>query len=217
MNFINNLPVFVFAGLLASCGVIDNLNQPLANTGNNPLDAPGMGFSNSNSSQAMVKSNDYGFNIGEIVEVVISNTALFDKVPKAGDSYKKILTLGDTLRVIGGEKDFIKVLTKDGEVGYVSSVMVVTQGLLTDIPPLDPSVTAVGANETPIIPDIAPDPKVKGIGEPDIAPGVDPESVPNIEAPLKVEPTPALPDPKPVVPSIPSGPAPEPSNPGLPE
>ena len=154
--------------------------------------------------------------------MVIPNTALFAKVPKAGDRYKKVLSVGDALRVVGGEKDFIQVITEDNDTGYVSSVMVVTQGFLTDTGPIDPTVTTVGADELPIIPDIAPDPVVQGIGAPDPAPGVAPIPVPNITSPVPLAPdpgltTPDIPDPQPVEPSIPNTPAPEPKNPGLTE
>ncbi|MGJ8654967.1 MAG: hypothetical protein ACSHX6_00845 [Akkermansiaceae bacterium] len=245
MKILRNLPTFALplvgasSVLLTSCGALDKLNQPLSDTGYNPLDKPGMRSSSSSSamgaggSQSLVNSNDHGFNNGDIVEVVIPNTALFAKVPKAGDRYKKVLNVGDSLRVIGGEKDFIQVVTESGDTGYVSSVMVVTQGFLTNSGPIDPNVTAVGANETPIVPDVAPDPVVQGIGSPDAAPGIAPAPVPSITAPVPVDPDPGLivpdvpdaplvpapivPDPTPVVPSLPDAPAPEPSSPGISE
>ncbi len=245
MKILRILPAIPLVGasiLLSNCGALDKLNQPISDTGFNPLDKPGMksrsgvATAATDGGAAMVNSNDHGFNNGDIVEVVIPNTALFAKVPKAGDRYKKVLKVGDSLRVIGGEKDFIKVVTEDGDTGYVSSVMVVTQGFLTNTGPIDPSVTAVGANETPIVPDVAPDPVVKGIGSPDPAPNVAPAPVPSITAPVPVDPDPGLivpdtpvpapepvvpapvaPDPSPVVPSLPDVPAPEPTNPGVSE
>lgn len=231
MKLLRKLPILPLIGIGASvaftsCGALDKLNQPLGDTGYNPLDKPGMrsgsGAGSAAGAQSMVNSNDHGFNNGDIVEVVIPNTALFAKVPKAGDRYKEVLKVGDTLRVIGGEKDFIKVVTEKGQIGFVSSVMVVTQGFLTNTGPIDPNVTAVGADETPIIPDVAPDPIVPGIGSPDPTPGTAPAQVPNIGAPVPVDPDPGLivpevPDPTPVVPSLPDAPAPEPSNPGLSE
>lgn len=221
--------------LFTSCGA---MNQPISDSGYNPLDKPGMKLSssvpmvNSDGSESLVNSNDHGFNNGDIVEVVIPNTALFAKVPKAGDRYKKVLKVGDSLRVIGGEKDFIQVVTENGDTGYVSSVMVVTQGFLTNSGPIDPNVTVVGANETPIVPDVAPDPVVKGIGTPDATPSIAPAPVPGITAPVEVDPdsglivpevtlpevpTPVVPDPNPVVPSLPDEPAPEPASPGISE
>ncbi len=216
MKTLRILPVLGASVVFVSCGVMDKLSQPIGDTGYNPLDRPGM---KSRGGTGLANSNEHGFKNGDIVEVVIPNTALFAKVPEAGDRYVKVLKVGDTLRVIGGEKDFIKILTETGEVGFVSSVMVVTQGFLTDTGPIDPNVTVVGANETPIIPDIAPDPTVPGIGSPDPAPSVDPAAVPNIIAPEPVvpDPAPVVPDPKPVVPSLPDEPAPEPSNSELPE
>ncbi len=239
MKTLLNLPILGLGAtiLLNSCGAIDTisnkLNQPISDTGFNPLDKPGMksrsGTPSVPSAGGLVNSNGHGFNNGDIVEVVIPNTALFAKVPKAGDRYKKVLKVGETLNVVGGEKDFIKVVTESGETGYVSSVMVVTQGFLTNSGPGDPSVTEVGANETPIVPDIAPEPLVKGIGDADPAPNVAPAPIPGITAPVPMNPDPGLtipdvptpapsvPDPTPVVPSLPDAPAPAPANPGIQE
>jgi len=230
MKIMKNLPILGLSVVFTSCGALNKLNQPISDTGYNPLDKPGMKSRGGTSAAALVNSNGHGFNNGDIVEVVIPNTALFAKVPKTGDRYKKVLTVGDTLRVIGGEKDFIKVVTENGEMGFVSSVMVVTKGFLTNTGPIDPSMTAVGANGIPIVPDVAPDPLVQGIGSPDATPGIVPASVPKITTPLPVDPdpglivpktpaapTPVIPDPSPVVPSLPDVPAPEPSSPGLPK
>lgn len=218
MKILKNLPVMGFFVVLVSCGTFENISRPIGDTGFNPLDGPGMSNRGSSGNQSLVNSNDYGFNNGEIVEVVISNTALYDKVPKAGDRYKRVLAVGDTLRVLGGEKDFIKVLTESGEVGFVSSVMVVTKGSLTDAGDLEANVTAVGAGETPIIPDIAPDitpdPRINGI---DVPENETPLQVPEIKPALESDltPVPELPEPKPVEPSVPSRPATEPEVPGL--
>ncbi len=245
MKILRNLPIIALplvgasSVLFTSCGAIDGalnkLNQPISDTGFNPLDKPGKKSSRSavsgaSPSRSLVDSNDHGFKNGDIVEVVIPNTALFAKVPKAGDRFKKILNVGDSLRVIGGEKDFIKVVTEGGVTGFVSSVMVVSQGFLTNTGPIEPTVTEVKANETPIVPDVAPDPVVKGIGSADPAPVVAPAPVPSISAPVPVpvDPDPGLiipdvpapePVPVPVVPSlpdVPSIPDPEPLVPGLP-
>jgi hypothetical protein len=217
MCIFKNLLVLGVSLVFVSCGALENFNQPLTNVGYDPLDRLGIepirnNNSANNDAASLVKANDHGFNNGDIVEVVIPNTALFKKVPKAGDRYEKVLNVGDSLRVIGGEKDFIKVVTETGEIGFVSSVMVVTQGFLTNTGPIDPNVTVVGANEKPIVPDVAPDPTVQGIGSPDPAPGLVPSVVPKITPPV-----PVVPDPEPVVPSLPDAPAPDPSDPGLPE
>ena len=242
---------------MVSCSSVSNtykntlnkIKEPISDSGYNPLDKPGSrAFASRStladaSTESSVNSNDHGFNNGDIVEVVIPNTALFAKVPKAGDRYKKVLNVGDSLRVVGGEKDFIKVVTESGETGYVSSVMVVTQGFLTQ----GSNVTKVDSYELPIIPDVAPEPEVKGIGEPDVAPNIVPAEVPSISAPIPIPaapevpelpdpglsipgvpsvdvpdpvPVPSIPDIDPIVPSIPSVPsipdvAPEPSNPGI--
>ena len=262
MKKINNLsnvalPLLGASSLFwVSCSSVSNtyksavskINQPISNSGYNPLDRPGKRSNGSTlddvntASQSQVNTNDYGFNNGDIVEVVIPNTALFAKVPKAGDRYKKVLKVGATLRVVGGEKDFIKVVTESGETGYVSSVMVVTQGFLTQSEP-DPSVSKVQSFETPIVPDIAPEPEVRGIGTPDDVPSVAPAEVPNITAPVPVPiipsepdpglsipgvpsvdvpdtaPVPNVPDLDPIIPSIPDVPdvAPDPTVPGLPQ
>jgi hypothetical protein len=219
MKILRKLPAYALplvgasSVLFTSCGTVDKvrnkLNQPINDTGFNPLDKPGVKLvdsSRSDNPDSLVNSNDHGFNNGDIVEVVIPNTALFAKVPKSGDRYKKVLKVGDTLRVIGGEKDFIKVVTEDGVTGFVSSVMVVTQGFLTNTAPADPNVTEVGADETPIVPDVAPEPVVKGIGTPDEAPLVEPTPVPSITAPVEVDPDPGL-----TIPDVPSIVAPEPT------
>ncbi len=227
--------------VLGSCGVVERFNQPISATGYNPLDRVGSksrasGNSVNSQTGAVVNSNDHGFSYGDIVEVVIPNTALFSKVPKSGDRYKKVLKLGTTLRVIGGQKDFIKVVTGDGVTGYVSSVMVVTKGVLTDSNSVAPApsgvkkkwskndggVTKVKSNEAPIVPDVAPEPIVPGISAGDLDPVVS-EPVPSISAPVPVIPevpkVPSLdvPDLEPLIPTLPDVPAPEPSNPGLPQ
>lgn len=228
MKTLLNLSLCSVAITLASCGVMDKINQPISANGYNPLDKTGAVSGSSSgadsSSETLVNTNSHGFNIGDIVEVVIPNTALFARVPKAGDSYKKVLNVGDTLNVLGGKKDFIKVVTDTADIGYVSSVMVATQGFLTNSKVVDPSIRSEGADEVPIVPDEAPEPVVKGIGAADPAPNASPAPIPNISAPVpvEVEPDPGLiipevPDPTPVVPSLPDTPAPEPSNPGLTE
>ncbi|MFT5632975.1 MAG: hypothetical protein ACI9SQ_000683 [Rubritalea sp.] len=233
MKILRILPIIGVFVVFVSCGALDKLNQPISKSDYNPLDSFWGGSGSGNSSvngSALVNSNNHGFNHGDIVEVVIRNTALFEKVPKAGDRFKKVLKVGDILRVIGGEKDFIEVVTETGETGFVSSVMVVTQGLLTNTVPIDPSVIAPGANGIPIVPDVAPDPLVQGIGSPDPTLGIAPEPVPSITAPIPVDPkaglivpdnivtpNPVVPDPTPVVPSLPDVPAPEPSSPELSE
>lgn len=209
MKILRILPILGASVLFVSCSALDKLNQPISDRGYNPLDKPGMKSTGGNNASSLVNANDHGFKNGDIVEVVIPNAALFDKVPKAGDRYKKVLKVGDTLRVIGGEKDFIKILTETGDVGFVSSVMVITKGRLTDTGPVDPSVSAAGANEIPIVPDVAPDPTVPGIGSPDPTTVITPAPVPNITAPVPIDPAPVVPDPTPVVPSLPDVPAPE--------
>lgn len=233
---------------------LSKVKQPLTNNGANALDGPGgrSSFANSNTgstaaSKSYVNTNNHGFNNGDIVEVVIPDAALFAKVPKSGDRFKKVLKVGDTLRVVGGERDFIKVVTERGETGYVSSVMVVTKGSLTQSTPKSKSTWKPNNTSAPIVPDIAPEPEVRGIGTPDSVPSVAPAEVPNIIAPIPVPsvpdpglsipgvpaidlpvpdliPTPTpeilqIPDLSPVIPSIPDfpAPAPVPSNTGLPQ
>lgn len=212
MKILKNLPLIGFSTVFVSCGTFENLNKPISDTGFSPLDRPGMYVKAASESESLVNLNEYGFNNGEIVEVVISNTAFYDKVPKAGDQYIKILTVGDVLSVIGGEKDYIKVLTEKGETGYVSSVMVVTKGSLTDAGDIEPNVTVVGANETPIVPEIAPDPEsdVEEAPESDPTPSdIEPAIEPSEAADKDTE----LPDPKPVEPSLPKNPELEPAVP----
>lgn len=215
MKFSKILPIAGFSIVFVSCSALEKLNQPISDNGNDPLDMPGM--KSNRQSESLVKANNYGFNAGDIVKVVIADTAFFDGLPKTGDRPKKVLSVGDTLRVIGGEKDFIKVVTEKGEVGYVSSVMVVAEDFLNGTGVADPDVTVVGVDETPIIPDVAPDPTLNGLGEPDTVPGVEPAPIPEIDSPLKVDPVPEVPDPKPVEPSVPDKPAPESFVPGLSE
>ena len=216
MKSLKKLPILPLIGIGASvvftsCGTLGTLNKSISNTGYNPLDGSGMKLRGNSSSQSLVNANDHGFKNGDIVEVVIQNTALFAQVPKAGDRYKEVLAVGATLRVVGGEKDFIKVLTEDGKTGYVSSVMVVSQGSLTDTGLIDPNVTEIGADGTPIVPDIAPEPIIPGIGAPDPIPGTEPTAVPDIDAPVPADPEPSVvvPDPTPVVPSLPEAPLPK--------
>lgn len=216
MNAFKTLTALSVAATLSSCS---KLNQPLSGGGDfNPLDPAGSRSRLASSTNPAMpggsmgpNSNGLGFRNGDVVEVVMANVALFDKIPKPGDTkYKKILKMGDALKVVGGEKDFIKVITTKGETGYVSSVMVLPQGTLAAQGPLGDDITAVGPNEAPIV---APEPEIPGVGQPDKSPGVTtPEPVPSIDDPLKVEPAP-VPAPEPT--PEPAGPAPEPEIPGV--
>ncbi len=241
MKFIKNLPIIGVAVAFSSCGALDKLQRPITNGSYNPLDAPGTRVASTrsnfdpndplNAPGQGANTNEHGFKNGDVVEVAISNTALFKSVPKPGDRYSRVLKVGDTLRVVGGEKDFVKVVTQSGETGYVSSVMVVSQGYLSGAGPLGAGVTQVGANETPLVPDVAPEPEIKGLGTPDPSPIVPPTPVPSITDPVLIDPdptpvpaipklvepaAPALPD-TPALPAEPTGPAPDPEVPGLPE
>ncbi len=227
---------------------VSTIKKPLAGNASNPLDRPDgrSSFTNSeggtaSSSRSSVNSNNHGFSNGDIVEVVIPDAALFSKVPKAGDRFKKVLKVGDTLRVVGGEKDFIKVVTESGEAGYVSSVMVVTKGSLTQSSSVPNSTWKPKEEVKSIVPDVAPEPEIKGIGVPDDVlaevpnitapepvpvvpdPGLSIPGVPSVDVPVP-DPIPVpepevfqIPDLSPVVPTIPDLPAPEPSNTGLPQ
>jgi len=236
MKILRNLSLLGATVALSSCGVLESMQQPLGDDGFNPLDKPGtarrkglvsVGSSSSNPGLA----TGHGFKNGDIVEVAIANTALFKRVPQPGDRYTKVLKVGDSLRVVGTDKDFLKVVAPDGKTGYVSSVMVISQGS---------SLSGPSTNIAPLG-DIAPPPEIPGISGPSIAPiaplpvpsitepvPVDPIPVPSLPDPAPVpslpdpDPAPAVPsidpDPAPVVPDIPSGgPAPEPEIPSLPE
>lgn len=216
MNAFKTLSTLGVAAALSSCGTLGKLNQPLTGGGDfNPLDLPGtksrLVASTDPSMPGGANSNGLGFQNGDVVEVVMANTALFDKIPKPGETkYKQVLKIGDSLKVVGGEKDFIKVVTTKGDTGYVSSVMVLPQGTLAAQGPLGDDITAVGPNELPAV---APEPEILGVGKPDKAPPIKtPSPVPTIDDPVKVEPAPVpTPDPQPA----PSGPAPEPEIPGV--
>jgi len=225
MKILRNISLLGATVALSSCGIIENMNQPLSDDGFNPLDKAGSykknadGLVSVGSSSNPSMGSGHGFKSGDIVDVAIANTALFSRVPQPGDKYKKVLKVGDALKVIGTEKDFLKVTTPSGETGYVSSVMVISQGAFAGGP-----VAPMG--------DIAPPPEIPGIEVPTISP-VEPIPVPSITDPVEVDPVevPSLPDPapvlpdpapavpniEPVIPSIPDEPAPDPEIPGLPE
>ena len=225
MKHLKNLSLLGVASLtICSCGVMDKIQQPLAAGEFDPLDRPGFGKRHGKpaklSGPQLANTNSYGFKNGDVVEVAITNTALFNNVPKPGERYKRVLKKGETLRVVGGQGDFIKVVTEKGETGYVSSVMVVSQGYMAGIQPFDP----VADGQAPLVPDIAPEPEIKGIGEPDTSPIVPPVPVPSISDPVPV-PLPVTPPAggaAPLVPSSPAAPAgpsggkaPEPEVPGI--
>ncbi len=249
MKILRNISLLGATVTLSSCGVLENMNQPITDGDFNPLDKAG-GYKKNKDGLVSVGSSSnpsmgsaHGFRNGDIVDVAIANTALFKRVPKSGDKYKRVLKVGDSLKVIGTDKDFLKVTTPAGDTGYVSSVMVVSQGS-----------SLAGAGIVEPLGDIAPPPELPGIGNPTIAPvkpmpvpsitdpvPVDPIPVPSLPEPTPVpdlpdpapavpniDPAPAIPnidpapavpniDPAPLVPSIPDEPAPEPELPGLPD
>ncbi len=165
MKILRNISLLGASVALSSCGVLDKINQPLGDDGFNPLDKAGSYKKNANglvsvgsSSSTPGIASSHGFKSGDIVEVAISNTALFKRVPQPGDKYTKILKVGESLRVVGTDKDFLKVVSPSGKTGYVSSVMVISQG-----------ASLAGQSIAPIG-DIAPPPEIPGIGQPSIAP-----------------------------------------------
>lgn len=242
MKILRNISLLGATVALSSCGIIENMNQPISDDGFNPLDKAGSrsykknadGLLSVGSSSNPSIGVSHGFKSGDVVDVAIANTALYKRVPKAGDKYKRVLKVGESLKVISTSKEFLKVSTPAGDTGYVSSVMVISQGASSG----GPAVPApVG--------DIAPPPEIPSIEAPTIAP-VEPIPVPSITEPVEVDPVevPSLPDPvvpdfpdpapvvpdipdpapavpgiqslEPLIPSIPDEPAPEPELPGLP-
>ena len=198
MKILRNLTLLGTTVALSNCGVMDKINQPISDDGFNPLDKPGSYKSKNKfvrtGSRGNSSSAAHGFKSGDVVEVAIANTAFFNRVPKSGDRYSKVLKVGETLKVLGSEKDFLKVSTSKGKVGYVSSVMVISKGAgLSSAPIPMPSS------------DIAPEPEIKGISSPKKVPRA-PKPVPSITEPVQVDP-----EPIPKIPSIPSVPKPVPA------
>jgi len=232
MKRLKNLSILGTVAIgLSSCGVINKLQKPLNSSEFDPLDRPGFGRNKkaplvSASDPSVAPTNEYGFKNGDMIEVAIPNTALFKRVPQPGDRYIRVLKKGESLRVVGVQGDFLKVVTEKGDSGYVSSVMVISQGYSSGLQPFDP----VADGQAPLVPDVAPEPEIKGIGAPDPSPIVPPVPVPSITDPVPVDPpvdpTPAPEKPKkggaaPLVPADPdpasggNGVAPEPEDPGL--
>lgn len=224
MKIIRTLSLLGTGIALTSCGALENLQQPITDEGFNPLDRAGSFKRKSSDGLIKVGSSanspglatGHGFKSGDMVEVAIANTALFNRIPQPGDRYKRVLKVGDALKVVGIERDFLRVVTPKGETGYVSSVMVISQG------------AALGGAGIPPVGDIAPPPEIPSINGPAIEP-VKPLPVPSITEPVPVEPLPVpslpdpapvpkLPDPEPLKPANPGGdPPPVPEIPGLPE
>lgn len=192
------------AAALSSCGVMEKINQPISDGGTNPLD-----FAGSNSTRVATTRDDgdlkatqnaqqgdlnellgggattggSAFNAGDKVEVVVANTPLFARYPQPGDPFKKVLSLGDSFKVLSSKGDYIKVTDGKGTTGYISSVVVVNQGYLSQPVPM-----------------VAPSNDLSSLDiKPETTPIVDPQPVPDIIAPatVDVDPAPAVSAPTP--------------------
>lgn len=124
-----------------NCGVVKDLNKPLANEGGvNPLDPAGStAFSQKTEP---VDANSAAFQPGDLVQTTSPNTAVFAAFPKSGAVPSGVLAQGVLLKVLAAEGTYLKVQTEQGNTVYVPNVLVMPEGMLVADMPLiaDPAV-----------------------------------------------------------------------------
>jgi hypothetical protein len=120
------LPPLVFiAGSLTSCG---SFNQPLSGDFD-PLTAPGA--TNKVAANASINS----FQPGQYVTAASNSTAFFSNRPSGNAEAEQLLAAGTSMRVVKTDGSFVKVELDNGQVGYVSSVMVTDGKSAGGLPP----------------------------------------------------------------------------------
>ncbi len=201
--------------VLASCGALNNVNQPLDGSNFDPLNSPG---SKKRSSSNLVTPTGPSYTPGQWVETAMANSTFFRAIPKGNASADKVLKAGTPLKVVKAQGSFIKVELDSGDVGYVPSIMVTERRAQSNsfssprspnevpIIPITPGTPTSGsASGLPELPDLPPLPDVDGGNTPPplevpLPPPL-PVEVPTITPSVRTEPLPDLPPP-PSVPGV---------------
>jgi len=198
--------------MLVSCGALKNMNQPLGDSGYDPLDGPGK--TKAGSQPGSVKVTGPKYTPGQWIETAMPNSTFFRTLPKGNATADKVLPAGTPLKFIKTQSSFAKVELNSGDVGFVPAIMVAERrspgeipivpgvpsytGSVSDLPPL-PESTGIPADGVSLPSGIAP-PPVDG----SVPPIVSPDSAapqPVTPPPVNTTPLPDLPPP-PEVPGI---------------
>ncbi len=111
--------LILFGAASALCISCESLNQPLSNSsGFDPLGTPG-----AQSTREIVKDTGPRFSAGSFVNTSIPDSAFFRSVPRGNASADRLLSSGESVKVIGQEKSYVKVELEDGSIGYIPSMM----------------------------------------------------------------------------------------------
>ncbi len=113
-------PRLVLLGTISLLSVAcESLNQPLSNSsGFDPLGTPG-----ARSIRQVVQDTGPSFSAGSFVNTSVPDSAFFHKVPRGNATADKLLSSGESVKVIGQEKSYVKVELEDGSIGYIPSMM----------------------------------------------------------------------------------------------
>lgn len=199
--------------VLASCGSLDSLKQPLSGDGNfDPLGPPGP-VNKQKSTSAVVAPSAPSYTSGQWVETSMDGATFFRAIPKGNASADKVLSKATPMKVVSGKGAYVKVELDSGDIGFVPGVFVTERGSQ------DPEPTDYGPVPPPIEPGIpgpgvVPPPEVPGTPPP--VPGLPPApSVPSLpdDSSLPTIPSSPAPPTPPTVPDI----APPPTVPGITE
>jgi hypothetical protein len=160
---------------LGACASLDQLNQPIGDSGGtNPLYAPG-----SRRASSSVATAPPSFTPGQFVKAVMDNTAFFAKRPNGSADADKLLKLNTPMKVVSDDGTYVKVELDGGEVGYVPSVMV-----------FDPNAPAAGLPGAPG--DLQPVQPLPPAPVPPLPTGAGGDALP-IVAPIEAPPADAMP------------------------
>lgn len=156
------LPVIVCL-CIASCG---SSGKSLGGTdAYDPLDVPGgtLGVEN---------RDPFGpsFTPGTFLQTTSPQTSFFRSIPREGAQPSKLLANYTDVKVISTSGTYAKVeVVNTGEVGYIPTVMLGTKRSSGQSPvPHAPTLVPGTPQTDPIVPDLAPEPKSKGIQPPEI-------------------------------------------------
>lgn len=107
-------PLVATSFMLTNCG---SLNQPLSGDFD-PLTAPGA------TTKTTEVTSVNSFQPGQYVTAASNSTAFFSSRPSGNAEAEQLLAAGTSMRVVKTDGSFVKVELDNGQVGYVSSVMV---------------------------------------------------------------------------------------------
>lgn len=210
--------LFTLGGLalmLASCGSLQTLNQPLSGDGDfDPLSSPGSATRQTLS----VAPTSPSYAPGQWVETSMDNATFFRVIPKGNARADQVLAAGTAMKVVSNSGTYVKVELDSGSTGYVPEIMIAERRSANEIPVTAPEVPLpdLGSVPPPFEPGIdsgegiAPPPEIPGTPPPvPEIPGAVPPPLPSYIPPVPTVPdatpadaTPTVPNDLPPVPDV---------------